>query len=521
MTMGEFLSYSIVSGLIMLSMLLAYRVFLARENQHGYNRGVLLMIYAVSFATLPVTSLLQKFTSATSGQTIAMDGLRIAETVTEPVSKPVWGTVLIWIFMAGMTVVTARTIITWARLMAVIRSGEKVRRDGYTLVLTDDERFAPFSWMRYIVISRADHDENSSAIATHEMKHIASHHWLDLLIAQAVCIINWFNPAAWLMRDELMLVHEYQADMAVIDSGYNPQQYQMLLIKKAVGTRFPSLANSLNHSKLKKRITMMYKEKSGAGRRLKALALVPMIALALGVASVPAVRAAVSTISSSDVSTGKGNENAPNPQALVFKVKALSNDGGKTTIKVIAEGAGNEITVSGGELYSCGKKYLSNGLQTTLKDGVANITATFPFISEFDNVSMSLVVNNRPVMIDFSSLSSFYHSAVAVQSPDVLPEYPGGEVAMMEAIMRKLTFPDPNRQWKKEADGLTIVGFTVGADGTMQDFKIQKSCGYEDLDACAIQAIKDGLTVKWKPGSSNGKPVAVSYALPIRFKQMK
>lgn len=85
-----------------------------------------------------------------------------------------------------------------------------------------------------------------------QLKHVRSRHWIDLLIAQAVCVVNWFNPAAWLMRDELMLVHEYQADMAVIDHGHDPQEYQMLLIKKAVGSRFPSLANSLNHSKLKK-----------------------------------------------------------------------------------------------------------------------------------------------------------------------------------------------------------------------------------------------------------------------------
>ena len=121
------------------------------------------------------------------------------------------------------------------------------------------------------------------------------------MLAQIVCIVNWFNPVAWLMRDELMLVHEYQADMAVIDGGHNPENYQILLIKKAVGARFTSLANSLNHSKLKKRITMMYKEKSGVGSHWKALALVPMFAFALGVVSIPAVRATVSTIRNSDI----------------------------------------------------------------------------------------------------------------------------------------------------------------------------------------------------------------------------
>ncbi len=86
--------------------------------------------------------------------------------------------------------------------------------------------------MRYIVINRGDYENKCAAITVHELKHVESHHWIDLLIAQIVCVVDWFNPVAWLMRDELMLVHEYQADMAVIDNGNDPQEYQILLIKK-------------------------------------------------------------------------------------------------------------------------------------------------------------------------------------------------------------------------------------------------------------------------------------------------
>ena len=155
---------------------------------------------------------------------------------------PLWGTLLIWIFIAGALLAAAKTIYTSVRLTKVIRSGKKIAHHGYTLVVTDNEKFAPFSWMRYVVISRKDYDNNYSAIAAHELKHVASRHWIDLLLAQAVCIINWFNPAAWLMRDELMLVHEYQADMAVIDKGHDPQEYQLLLIKKSCWLQIPVLS---------------------------------------------------------------------------------------------------------------------------------------------------------------------------------------------------------------------------------------------------------------------------------------
>ena len=277
--MGAFLSYSIISGFLLLALYLAYRLLLARDNQHGFNRGVLLAIYAVSFTAYPVLQLISGLKGVSTPLMVATGAVEVIGKAEVADSTPVWGIILILAFIIGMAMVAIRTVITWMRLISVIRSGQKIEHNGYTLVVTDDERFAPFSWMRYVVISRKDYESDSSAIVTHELKHIACHHWVDLLIAQAGCIVNWFNPAAWLMRDELMLVHEYQADMAVIDRGHDTQEYQMLLIKKAVGARFPSLANSLNHSKLKKRITMMYKAKSGAGRKWKALALVPALCL--------------------------------------------------------------------------------------------------------------------------------------------------------------------------------------------------------------------------------------------------
>ncbi|MDE6403455.1 MAG: M56 family metallopeptidase, partial [Muribaculaceae bacterium] len=344
----QFLSYSLVSGICLLSMFLAYKLFLAGENQHRYNRAILMAIYFVSFAAVPAAALIQRFTAPAVVQTLAVSDLDINLAVADPVSQPLWPTLLLWIFIAGMLVVVVKTLITWVRILSVIRAGQKIRRDGYTFVLTDNGRFAPFSWMRYIVISRADYDSNGSAIMAHELKHIQSSHWIDLLIAQLVCIVNWFNPAAWLMRDELLLVHEYQADMAVMEQGYNVTDYQMLLIKKAVGARFPSLANSLNHSKLKKRITMMYKEKSGAGPKAKALALVPMLALSLGIVAVPAVSAAVSTISAGSVTVSKGNENSSQNEASPagFKIVNINRDGNVTTVMLRGDNLGVIISES-------------------------------------------------------------------------------------------------------------------------------------------------------------------------------
>lgn len=453
MTMGAFLSYSIVSGLLMLSMFLAYRVFLARENQHDYNRCVLLAIYFISFATLPVIDLIQSLTISAPTQGMMLEEIEITAGTITSAAKPIWGTLLIWLFIAGMAVVTVKTVVIWIRLVKVIRSGEKITQGEYTLVLTDDEKLAPFSWLRYIVISRADYNSNCLAITTHEMKHVACRHWIDLLVAQIVCIVNWFNPAVWLMRDELMLVHEYQADMAVIDSGHNPQDYQMLLIKKAVGARFPSLANSLNHSKLKKRITMMYKEKSGAGRKMKALALVPMLALALLVAAVPSVRAAVSTISNSGVSVSKGSENTLTREEIMrnFSIKDISNTGNSTIVTLRGVNAGSELTVSGGKLTVDGQTYEAKSLNSELSDGTANIKFMFNKIRDLNkDITLSFTINGEDMA--FVRLGASKGTSTALTNKTI---YVDGNI-VTEEEMKKIS-PSEIAEMTVEQDAIRIT----------------------------------------------------------------
>ena len=123
--------------------------------------------------------------------------------------------------------------------------------------------------MKFVVISEKDLKENREEILTHEYAHIRKRHSIDLLIADICIFFQWFNPASWLLKQELQNIHEFEADESVIAQGIDAKKYQLLLIKKAVGTRLYSMANSFNHSSLKKRITMMLKKKSNPWARLK------------------------------------------------------------------------------------------------------------------------------------------------------------------------------------------------------------------------------------------------------------
>lgn len=402
--MGHILSYSIMSGILLLVMSAVYRLFLAGDTRHAYNRAIILAIYAISFLLFPLIGLLRPLLDTPqTGATILEYGFTATISAAAP-DAPAWGRIAVLIFMGGMVAIFMRTAITWARIMRIIAKGQSIDKGHYTLVLTDDEGLSPFSWLHYMVMSRSDYASCPDAIIAHELRHIVCWHWIDLLVAQIVVILNWFNPAAWLMRSQLMLVHEYQADRAVIDSCHDPKEYQLLLIKKAVGARLPSLANSLNHSKLKKRITMMYKSKSSTGARFKALALAPAAVAAMLLAGMPQVKAAIATIENSDDDAGKVSDisSAREISASNFKIKSINNANNRTTVVITGTELGNSLTVSDMTLTSGGKTCRSNGMHTEMTGGNATITAEFPLLAEFSNsTTASANINGRNITISW------------------------------------------------------------------------------------------------------------------------
>ncbi len=234
----------------------------------------------VMVAPLTEEDILSDHTSAESVAAVQPSVSEAVET-SHGVEIP-WRQIGIVIYLAGVAAVifvTVRSIVGLRRLM---RRGRCERLDDGTTLVRMDENVAPISWCRNIVISERDLRENGAAILAHERAHVRLHHSLDLLLVDLAGAVQWFNPAMWLLRRDLRAIHEYEADAAVIASGVDARSYQLLLIRKAVGGRWYSIANSFNHSKLKNRITMMLREKSSRRTRARALLLLPLAGLALG-----------------------------------------------------------------------------------------------------------------------------------------------------------------------------------------------------------------------------------------------
>ncbi len=309
-------AYSLSSGIFLLAGYLAYKWLLSTENQPGLNRILLLTIYFAAIV-LPLLPAIDLVAHHDAGQMAGIAPEQLQGYIIEAGSTTRWKSAILWIYMAGVAAILLFIIGAFIRLLGTIRGGRHIKSGSYTLILLADSPLAPFSWLRYIVMPLKDYNESGPAIITHEQAHLRLGHWADLLMADAICALMWYNPASWLMRRELRNIHEYQADRAVLRAGADARQYQILLIKKAAGQRFPSLANSLNHSKLKKRITMMCTNSTRGARRLRALVLGPAMLAALAVVNIPAVASVLTDVSNvplsepSAVISGKVTKKSP------------------------------------------------------------------------------------------------------------------------------------------------------------------------------------------------------------------
>ena len=304
--MGDFFVYILKSSVCLATFYLFYRLLLSRETFHRFNRIALLSVIILSVA-IPFIRIMTEESVALQRPMQNLEYLlQMAQMQTEvevQTGDSFWLPLLFVVYLVGCLFFFGRFLYSTLWIYRTIRQGEKqLLPDGKKLVVTA-ENISPFSWMGHIVISRKDMEEGGEEILTHEMAHIRARHSIDMLVCSICVVLQWFNPAVWLLKQELQNIHEYEADENVISNGVEAKKYQLLLIKKAVGSqRFTSMANSFNHSKLKKRITMMLKQKSSPWARLKYLYVLPLTAVAVVAFARPEISRELEKISSAKIS---------------------------------------------------------------------------------------------------------------------------------------------------------------------------------------------------------------------------
>lgn len=367
--------YSIKSAMVLTMLYLPYMLLLRRESFFRFNRivllGILLLSLVLPLCNIPWMSLDHK--PVVQAAQLQMLELGIPVHVLPEVQvvannmavneNPRFSVFMLVsvIYIMGMIVLLAMRLWQITRLQYGLKRGVLWQDDKQGVrIYCHSGDVASFSWMRNIVINEKDYDEAGREIILHEMGHIHNRHSWDVVLLTLVQMLQWWNPLVYVLGISLRDVHEYEADDHVLRQGVSAQGYQLLLIRKAVGSGSYAFANSFNHSLTKKRITMMKKSKSNPWMKSKALYVIPVAALALSAFATPKFVAPIEeTVTKLE---GKGMEKSLNLQAFEEERKVVEL---KNVSKVLVDG--KEMTTQEAMEAVKGKE-IQNSL-TTQPDG--------------------------------------------------------------------------------------------------------------------------------------------------------
>ena len=547
--MGLFFVYILKSSVCLALFYLFYRLLLSNETFHRFNRMALLGLLVLS-CLIPLMEVTVKDPSDVSLPFLSLEEMLMMASVesvevveeAEPVVFP-WRELLLMGYLAGILFFFLRHVWSLGRMLRLIGRCQKEMLGQGIVLFTHREKVAPFSWMKAIVISEADLEESGEAILKHESAHIRNGHSWDLLLAEVCIFFQWFNPAAWLLKQELQNIHEFEADEWVISQGIDAKKYQLLLIKKAVGARLYSIANSFNHSSLKKRITMMIKKKSNPWARMKYLYVLPLAAIAVAAFARPEVSNQLSEISSVKVNDltsimkvdeGKSAEISSDEKfklsGQVMEVNTKQPVVGAsvlvrgTTYGTLTDANGKfELQVKKGDVLMV--SYV--GLQTQslpvvtesklvvwMKDDVQSMEEMVVVGMASDGVGAPSVTHPDKKVVAVAEVPNVKEEQQAIFTVvEEMPQFPGGMGEAMRFLAQNIKYPKAAQQAKIE--GRVIVQFVVGKDGSVSDIQIMRSVS-PDLDAEAIRVV--GMMPKWIPGKQRGKAVTVKFTMPIMFR---
>ena len=458
-SMTNFLIYDAKVAVLIIVFYMFYRLMLSRETFHRVNRVVLLLTAVASFVLPLCVITMHKTVRMEAVPMVSVGNLQME--VAADAGPEWWQMLLPLIFIIGVMVTLGQTLTSILKVWLLIRRSEQhPQPDGTIVCVTGNAEVSPFSWMHYIVMNRSDYEEHNAAILAHERGHIRLRHSWDLLLVDLLTALQWFNPAMWMLRQDLRAIHEYEADGEVLSQGINARQYQYLLISKASGIGGYSIANGISHSTLKNRITMMLHKKSNRRSLLKLLALIPIVGLALA-------------LNARTVTDYVYDE--PQKQQPVKKGKKAG------TIKV----NGQEIKV-------------------VEQDDIVTMEG------EVDQDMTPDIQDTKSVEIPNAMVVDAKEDAFDVV--EEMPEFPGGPKALMDYLMENVKYP--KTAFDADIQGRVIAQFVVDKEGSVRDAHVVKFVD-PALDAEALRVINN--MPKWRPGRQNGKVVNVKYTIPVNF----
>ena len=505
---------------------LVYRLLFRNSNQLYFNRYFLLtsMLLALAMPLLGLLSGMEVPQMATLKQNM-FNGIMLSEVIVTPDGQPMlpevtvttdatpsrfslWQ-VIVGIYLIGVGVMTLLFLFKLAKLVVLIIRSPKQKMNGCTAVFTGREQ-GSFSFFRYAFFPNENVDPD---IMRHEMSHIEHHHSWDILFTEVMMILQWFNPFIYLYKKELQSLHEYMADRDVVATGVDKKNYMMLILQQCTAVDFSGMSNNFSLILTKKRIKMITRNEKAKGLWWRLLATLPVLAVLL--------------IANTKVTA---QEQKTNDKLITVEMGAFEiyDDDGfpmqlKDTLIYNEDGTYVKFETSDDFDPMTGEPRKKMSITTHNADGTISGTITNlrwemhgdtalytaePFSISADKFRFDVIPGeDNPVQIIRNDNDTIY------QVVDEMPMFPGGEAAMMKFVSNNVKYPQEAKD--NDISGRVFISFVVEKDGSVSNVKVMRGIG-GGCDEEAVRVISS--MPKWKPGIKDGKPVRVSYMMPLTFK---
>ena len=500
---------------------LVYRILFRNSNRLYFNRFFLLtsMLLALAMPLLGLLSGMEVPQMATLKQQL-FNGIMLNEVIVTPDGQPILPEVTVttdatpsrfsvWqviggIYLIGVGVMTLLFLIKLGRLVALIIRSPKRKMDGFTAVFTGKEQ-GSFSFFGYAFFPNENVD---SDIMRHEMSHIAHHHSWDILFAEVMMILQWFNPFIYLYKKELQSLHEYQADRDVVATGVDKKNYMMLILQQCTAVDFSGMSNNFSLILTKKRIKMITRNEKAKGLWWRLLATLPVLAILM--------------IANTKVTAQEQKADEHTFKVSISPFEMFDDDGApmqlmKDTIFYDDDGSYFKFETSDSFQPESGEPCKKLTITSYNADGTPRKNF---FITETERRGDTSTYSIEPFTFTLSEHLFEQLLDIATSEEDTvyqiveeMPQFPGGENALMEYVSKNVVYPEEAKE--KEIQGRVFISFVVEKDGSIGGVKVLRGIG-GGCDEESVRVISD--MPKWKPGKQKGEAVRVSYQIPIMFK---
>ncbi len=473
--MNDIFIYLIKVNTSLIVFYLCYKLFFQRDTFWKVRRYYLLAGVIFSFF-YPLVSM-QGWLRRQEPIMTAIASIRLDEFVITP-DGAVKSTIftlenVLWtVFGIVAMLMFIRVCIQFVSIIRCRLKGQPVKLYGVD-VISIHEKLTPFSFFKWIFINPVLHNYHETAeILEHEQTHARQWHSLDVIIGQLQTLLCWVNPAAWLLEREIRYNLEFLADNQVLKSGFEPKKYQYHLLQLTYEPADSKLANNFNILPIKKRIKMMNTKKTKKSGLLKYALIIPVALAMLIVSNMQEMMASAKTFVENVASTDKNP--AVTADFSSERVPELQTPEAKKDVKIAAEespATRNQYDIEQIVVVGYGQKQTQNTPPSDQKN-----------MKIFETV-------------------------------ETMPQFPGGEAALIEWLGKNIKYPLEAQS--KKIEGKVFVQFVVSETGKVLYPKIIRGVD-PSIDAEAIRVVT--AMPDWTPGKQGGDNVNVRFVLPIQFK---